>query len=185
MDSSRIVRTVRIVLSRFCSEGPAQNPQDTGTKEQPGTESFWFPSAPRAGPVPKYSIHKYLGERSVSQECWYAYEHRWDYDLCSEVPSWNPQDTRIKEHPRTGSFKFLSAPRINPLIYPKSSRWDQRVNTSFLLWIGNKIPMKGVTECFLIRVGTCSEQKKSSLLLEVNADNANSSLINVLKTNDF
>ena len=120
MDSSRIVRTVRIVLSRFCSEGPAQNPQDTGTKEQPGTESFWFPSAPRAGPVPKYSIHKYLGERSVSQECWYAYEHRWDYDLCSEVPSWNPQDTRIKEHPRTGSFKFLSAPRINPLIYPKS-----------------------------------------------------------------
>ena len=37
-------------------------PQDTGAEEQPGTES-WFPSAPRADPVPQHSIAKYCPER--------------------------------------------------------------------------------------------------------------------------
>jgi hypothetical protein len=46
---------------------PAQSPQDTGTKEQPGTESFQFLSVLRADPVPQLSIPKFLPERTGLQ----------------------------------------------------------------------------------------------------------------------
>jgi hypothetical protein len=47
-------------LYHHCSsEGPTQNPQDTGIKEQPGTEAFPFPSAPGADTVSqRYKHHQ-------------------------------------------------------------------------------------------------------------------------------
>jgi hypothetical protein len=40
----------------------------------------------------------------------------------------------------------LRIPKIQFAKHKKIKKEDQRVNTSFLLRIGNKIPMKGVTE---------------------------------------
>jgi hypothetical protein len=37
-----------LLLKFLAQEGPSQSHQDTGTKEQPGTGSFQFPSAPRS-----------------------------------------------------------------------------------------------------------------------------------------
>ena len=37
-----------LLLKFLAQEGPTQSHQDTGTKEQPGTGSFWFLSAPQS-----------------------------------------------------------------------------------------------------------------------------------------
>jgi hypothetical protein len=39
-----------LLLKFLAEEGPAQSPQDTGTKEQPGTVFFQFPSVPWSWP---------------------------------------------------------------------------------------------------------------------------------------
>ena len=47
-----------LLFKFLAQEGPSQSHQDTGTKDQPGTGSFWFLS------VPQLSIPKFLPERT-------------------------------------------------------------------------------------------------------------------------
>jgi hypothetical protein len=47
----------------LAKERPAQSHQDTGSKEQPGTGSFWFPPIPVADPVAQFSVPKFLPEK--------------------------------------------------------------------------------------------------------------------------
>ena len=51
------------VRSPLLLYGMCQSPQNTGTEEQSGTGSFWFPSTPRSDSVPQLSIPKFFLER--------------------------------------------------------------------------------------------------------------------------
>jgi hypothetical protein len=54
-----------LLLKYLAQEGPAWSPnEDTGTEKQLRIESFWIPSAPRADPVPQFSIYKFHLERA-------------------------------------------------------------------------------------------------------------------------
>jgi len=47
----------------LCSDGPTWSPQDPGAEEQSGTESFQFPSASGADPVPQLLVPRSHRER--------------------------------------------------------------------------------------------------------------------------
>ena len=53
-----------LLLKYLVQVGPAQNHQDTGTKEHLGTGSFLFLSVLGADPVPQLSIPKFYLERA-------------------------------------------------------------------------------------------------------------------------
>ena len=77
-------------------------------------QSFWFPSAPGADPVPQLSKPKFLWERAglpgvlthlraqVRPPLLLKYS-------AQEGPSWSPQDTGTEEQPETRCFQNLSA----------------------------------------------------------------------------
>jgi hypothetical protein len=61
------VRTL-LLLKFLAQERPTQSHQDTVTKEQLGTGSFRFSSAPRTNPGPQLSITNFSQKELVSQE---------------------------------------------------------------------------------------------------------------------
>ena len=93
-----------------------RNPQDTGTKELPGTGDFQFLSAPRADPVPQSYIHKYCQERAglpgvpthlqaqVRKLLLFKF-------LTQEGPSQNHEDTGAKDQLGAEPFWSLSTPQ--------------------------------------------------------------------------
>jgi hypothetical protein len=56
-----------LLLKFLAQEVPAQSHQDTGMKEQPGTESFLFPSAPQSLPCAT-DVHTQIPPRGI----WFA-----------------------------------------------------------------------------------------------------------------
>jgi hypothetical protein len=63
----------QLLLKFLAQEGPTQNHQDTGTKKQLGTGSFWFSFAPLSWPCAT-ALHNpnSSGRELVSQEYWHT-----------------------------------------------------------------------------------------------------------------
>jgi hypothetical protein len=99
-----------------CSEKPAQNPQDTGTEELPGTGIIRFLSAHGADPV---AIEQHIQlplEESWSPRSAYTPASMGKTTTSLQIPGPRgtlpePSDTGTKDQLGTGPFWFLSAPQ--------------------------------------------------------------------------
>jgi hypothetical protein len=95
------------------------SPQDTGTKEQPGTGSFWFLNALGADPVPQqFHTQIPLGESWFPRSA-HTPVSTGKTTTYAQIPgprgtTQSHQDTGNNEQQGTGYFKFPSAPQNWP-----------------------------------------------------------------------
>ena len=129
-----------IILTWKCQRKLNLKVPPRGTKEQPETGVFWFPSPPRGDPLLQTYIHKYCRERAglpgVPTHLWAQLRPSLLFKfLVEEGPSQSHQDTGTKDQLGTGSFWFVSAPQSWPCTtalhtqIPPGENWSPRILT--------------------------------------------------------
>ena len=106
------------IQQQFCSS--RGKPMDTGTEEQPGMGSFWFPSAPGADPVPQLFISRSHQEcaglpRVITHQRAQVRPQLVLKFLAQKGPTQSHQDTSTNEHPGQDTSSFHQYPEIDPV----------------------------------------------------------------------